>query len=78
MTKGTVKFYNQRRGFGFIEPEDGGEDVFLHPTALEHAGIGGFPRAGRSLFDTQLDSRSAKTGVGKIETATSLTGRSWS
>ena len=39
MTKGTVKFYNVQKGFGFIEPEDGGKDVFVHATALERAGI---------------------------------------
>ena len=39
MTKGTVKFYNEQKGFGFIEPEDGGKDVFVHATALERAGI---------------------------------------
>jgi cold shock CspA family protein len=37
---GTVKFYNEQKGFGFIEPEDGGKDVFVHATALERAGIG--------------------------------------
>ena len=39
MTLGTVKFYNEQRGFGFIQPEDGGKDVFVHATALERAGI---------------------------------------
>jgi len=39
MTKGTVKFYNEQKGFGFIEPEDGSKDVFVHATALERAGI---------------------------------------
>ena len=39
MTKGTVKFYNAQKGFGFIEPEDGSKDVFVHATALERAGI---------------------------------------
>jgi CspA family cold shock protein len=41
MIKGTVKFYNDQKGFGFIEPEDGSKDVFVHATALERAGIGG-------------------------------------
>lgn len=37
--KGTVKFYNATKGFGFIQPEDGSKDVFVHRTALEAAGI---------------------------------------
>ena len=39
MIKGTVKFYNDKKGFGFIQPEDGSKDVFVHATALERAGI---------------------------------------
>ena len=41
MNKGTVKFYNDQKGFGFIQPDDGGKDVLLHATALERAGMRG-------------------------------------
>ena len=39
MTNGTVKFYNDQKGFGFIQPDNGEKDVFVHATALERAGI---------------------------------------
>ena len=67
MTKGTVKFYNEQKGFGFIEPEDGSKDVFVHATALERAGISRLVEGQKVSFDTEQDSRSGKTAVGKIE-----------
>jgi CspA family cold shock protein len=67
MTKGTVKFYNEQKGFGFLEPEDGGKDVFVHATALERAGISRLVEGQKVSFDTEQDSRSGKTAVGKIE-----------
>ena len=67
MTKGTVKFYNEQKGFGFIEPEDGGKDVFVHATALERAGIVRLVEGQKVSFDTELDSRSGKTAVATIE-----------
>ncbi len=69
MNKGTVKFYNTQKGFGFIEPEDGGKDVFVHATALERAGISQLVEGQKVSFDTEQDSRSGKTAVGKIEVA---------
>ena len=69
MTKGTVKFYNVQKGFGFIEPDDGGKDVFVHATALERAGINTLIEGQKVSFDTEQDSRSGKTAVGKIEAA---------
>jgi cold shock protein len=64
-----VKFYNEQKGFGFIEPEDGGKDVFVHATALERAGISRLVEGQKVSFDTEQDSRSGKTAVGKIEVA---------
>jgi CspA family cold shock protein len=69
MTKGTVKFYNVQRGFGFIQPEDGSTDVFVHATALERAGINNIVEGQKVSFDTQLDNRSGKAAVGNIELA---------
>jgi CspA family cold shock protein len=69
MTKGTVKFYNEQKGFGFIEPEDGGKDVFVHATALERAGISRLVEGQKVSFDTEQDSRSGKTAVANIQAA---------
>jgi CspA family cold shock protein len=69
MTLGTVKFYNEQRGFGFIQPEDGGKDVFVHATALERAGIRSLAEGQKVSFDTEVDSRSGKTAVGNLKTA---------
>ncbi|MEM7461490.1 MAG: cold-shock protein [Pseudomonadota bacterium] len=67
MTIGTVKFYNGQKGFGFIEPEDGQKDVFVHATALERAGISGLHEGQKVSFETEVDSRSGKTAVSTIE-----------
>jgi CspA family cold shock protein len=69
MIKGTVKFYNDQKGFGFIEPEDGSKDVFVHATALERASISGLSEGQKVSFDTEVDSRSGKTAVANIEVA---------
>jgi cold shock protein len=69
MTTGTVKFYNGHKGFGFIQPDDGGKDVFVHATALERAGIGSLQEGQKVSFDTQTDERSGKIAVGKLALA---------
>jgi CspA family cold shock protein len=69
MTNGTVKFYNGQKGFGFIQPEDGSKDVFVHATALERAGISDLREGQKVQFDTQADSRSGKIAVGRLELA---------
>ena len=69
MNTGTVKFYNSTRGFGFIAPADGGNDVFVHATALERAGITHLVEGQNVKFDTEVDRRSGKTAVSTIEAA---------
>jgi CspA family cold shock protein len=69
MTSGTVKFYNSQKGFGFIQPDDGNKDVFVHATALERAGITSLNEGQKVKFDTQNDSRTGKIAVGKLELA---------
>ena len=67
MATGIVKFYNSQKGFGFIQPDDGGKDVFVHATALERAGIMGLNEGQKVSFDTQQDRRTGKIAVGTIE-----------
>ena len=69
MSKGTVKFYNDQKGFGFIQPDDGGKDVFVHATALERAGMRGLAEGQKVAFDTAEDRRSGKIAVNNIENA---------
>ncbi len=69
MKFGTVKFYNDQKGFGFIAPEEGGTDVFVHATALERAGMNGLREGQRVSFDTEVDRRSGKTAVSTIQAA---------
>ena len=69
MTPGTLKFYNDIKGFGFIQPEDGGKDVFVHATALERNGMSGLSEGQKVNFETDIDPRSGKPAVNKIEVA---------
>ena len=57
---GTVKFYNATKGFGFITPETGGKDVFVHATAVEQAGMRGLNEGQRVTFETEADQRGPK------------------
>jgi CspA family cold shock protein len=69
MDIGTVKFYNAQKGFGFIAPDNGGKDVFVHATALERAGLSGLAEGQKVRFDTQEDQRSGKIAVSTIQAA---------
>jgi CspA family cold shock protein len=55
MTVGTVKFFNVQKGFGFIQPDDGSKDVFVHISALERAGLGSLNEGQKVQFDVQSD-----------------------
>ncbi|HXE89073.1 MAG TPA: cold-shock protein [Hyphomicrobiaceae bacterium] len=55
--KGTVKFFNQTKGFGFITPDDGGKDVFVHITAVERSNVGALSENMRVSFETEPDKR---------------------
>jgi cold shock protein len=67
MQAGIVKFYNGQKGFGFIQPEDGGKDVFVHASALERAGVMGLADGQKVTFDTEVDRRSGKVAVRALQ-----------
>jgi len=66
MTTGTVKFYNGQKGFGFIQPDNGGKDVFVHATALERAGIRNLVEGQKVSFDIEEDRRTGKVSAGNL------------
>ncbi|HEX7074300.1 MAG TPA: cold-shock protein [Hyphomicrobiaceae bacterium] len=66
---GTVKFFNTAKGFGFIRPEQGGNDVFVHATALERAGIRSLNEGDRVSFVLEDDRRGRGKQAGQIELA---------
>ena len=55
MAIGTVKWFNGQKGYGFIQPDDGGKDVFVHISAVERAGLGGLNEGQKVKYDVQLD-----------------------
>ena len=69
MPTGTVKFYNSTKGFGFIAPEDGSKDVFVHASALEAAGMRGLVEGQKVSFDVQSDQRSGKQAAANLQNA---------
>jgi CspA family cold shock protein len=69
MQTGTVKFYNDQKGYGFIQPDNGGKDVFVHATALERAGMRGLNEGQKVSFDTAEDRRTGKIAVNTIAAA---------
>ena len=64
MNTGTVKFYNDQKGFGFIQPDDGGKDVFVHVSAVERAGLRGLVEGQKVSFEVQTDRRTGKASSG--------------
>jgi CspA family cold shock protein len=60
MTKGTVKFFNVTRGYGFISPEDGSKDVFVHISAVEQSGLSGLDEGQTVGFEIETDARGPK------------------
>lgn len=69
MQTGTVKWFNTQKGFGFIQPDSGGKDVFVHISALERAGLRGFAEGQKITFELVVDARSGKTSADQLKIA---------
>ena len=69
MTTGTVKFFNSTKGFGFIQPDDGSTDVFVHVSAVERAGMSTIVEGQKLSFDAVRDSRNGKTAAENLQAA---------
>lgn len=67
MITGTVKFYNSTRGYGFIQPDNGDKDVFVHASALERAGVAVLRDGQKVSYSAETDPKSGKIAVSKLE-----------
>ena len=69
MQTGVVKWFNSTKGFGFIQPDEGGADVFVHISAVERAGIPALNEGQRVSFEVERDKRSGKSSAGQLQLA---------
>ena len=69
MANGTVKWFNATKGFGFIEPTDGGSDVFVHISAVERSGMSGLNEGQKVNYEIVKDNRSGKSSADKLSAA---------
>lgn len=69
MQAGTVKFFNTTKGFGFVQPDNGDGDVFVHITALQNSGLQGLNEGDKVMFNTAVNQRTGKTAVETINMA---------
>ena len=67
MATGTVKWFNSVKGYGFIHPDDGGQDVFVHISAVERAGLGQLNEGQKIAYEVERDKRSGKTSAGQLQ-----------
>ena len=69
MARGTVKFFNAQKGYGFIAQDAGGPDVFVHISAVERAGLSGIVEGQKVSFDIEADRRSGKSAATNLQAA---------
>jgi len=68
MSKGTVKWFNATKGYGFIQPDDGSKDVFVHISAVERAGLGTLNDGQKVSYEIVTDRRSGKASADSLRT----------
>lgn len=66
MTNGTVKWFNSQKGFGFIQPDDGSKDVFVHISAVERAGLDALREGQKVSFDVVADRKTGKSSADNL------------
>jgi CspA family cold shock protein len=69
MATGTVKWFNTTKGFGFIQPDAGGADVFVHISAVQRAGLTGLNEGQKVNFEVEKDRRTGKSAAGNLSLA---------
>src|SRR6516162_8254578 len=69
MTTGTVKWFNGQKGFGFIQPDDGGNDVFVHISAVERAGLSNLAEGQKISYEVKVDPRRGKSSAEDLSLA---------
>ncbi len=67
MANGTVKWFNATKGYGFIQPDDGGADVFVHISAVERSGLGAINEGQKLSFDLERDPRKGKLAAANLK-----------
>lgn len=65
--QGTVKWFNAQKGFGFIQPDNGGQDVFVHISAVERSGLNGLKEGDKISFELEQDRRTGKQSAGNLK-----------
>lgn len=69
MATGTVKWFNAQKGYGFIAPDDGGADVFVHISAVERSSLGSINEGQKLSFELERDARNGKMSAGQLDAA---------
>ena len=69
MATGTVKWYNETKGYGFIQPDNGGKDMFVHASALERAGMRGLAEGQKISYEVEADRRTGKESATNLQKA---------
>ncbi len=69
MSTGTVKWFNDQKGYGFIQPDDGGKDVFVHISAVERSGMRGLVEGQKVSYEVQTDRRTGKDSAANLKAA---------